>query len=327
MISFRKDIWEEGEYTYEASYGFKPNFVSFIHDDEKVRPCMLVVPGGGYCMVVPPEAEIVAREFYERGMNTFVLTYTTDITMSVPLKKQPLHDISRAVRVLRKNASEYRIDANKITVCGFSAGGHVCGTLCVHFDEEEDKNPLYKGISDRPDSSILGYPVITTGEFTHVYSVWALVGQNALKEEMEYFSLEKNVKENTPPCFIWQTVEDDLVPVENSYLYAEALRKAKVPFAHYVFPHGNHGLSVCTLDFFRGNFGNGKTMEQVMLAVENVRNNTAINVSEKRREELIDQFSKPMGPPEGFEPPKIEKNPYPDVALWPQLAEDWLKTL
>ena len=214
MKTFIQKIWEPGEYNYAAAYGFEPNLHGFIHEDG-VRDCMLVVPGGGYCMCVPPEAEIVAKSFYDRGMNAFVLTYTTDITMSVPLKKQPMMDAARAVRFIRSRATEYSI-TNKLIICGFSAGAHVCGTLAVHFDDATETNSKYKNISCRPDGVILSYPVITTGEFTHIYSVWALVGQNAPAAEMDYFSLEKNVTDKTPPCFIWQTATDNLVPVENS---------------------------------------------------------------------------------------------------------------
>ena len=335
MKSFRENIWKNGEYNYEAAYGFVPNIVSYLHeeddssdasasqqnDDSKLRPCMIVVPGGGYCMVVPPEAGVVAEEFYRRGMNCFVLTYTSDITMSVPLRKQPLNDISRAVRYVRKNSERFNIDPKKITICGFSAGAHVCGTLGVHFDDVTDTDPELNEVSNRPDSMILSYPVITSGEFTHIYSMWALVGKDAPQEEYDYFSLEKNVKENTPPSFIWQTVEDNLVPVENSMLFAEACRKNNVPYAYYAFPHGWHGLSVHNDAFRKGDFGEEYTMEQVMAAVDAVREGKGINVSEQRTKELIDQFSQEPQKPEG-EMPKFD-----DVALWPDLAEAWLKSL
>ena len=90
MKRFEEKIWNEGEYTYKAAYGFVPNIHAYLHDDDEKRDCMIVLPGGGYCMCVPPEANIPAMEFFSRGMNVFVLTYTTDITFSVPLKKQPL---------------------------------------------------------------------------------------------------------------------------------------------------------------------------------------------------------------------------------------------
>ncbi|MCR5367729.1 alpha/beta hydrolase [Eubacterium sp.] len=323
MKSFRADIWEENEYDYSAAYGFTPNIHAYLHDEtDEDRDAMIVLPGGGYCMCVPPEGKVPAMEFYNQGMNVFVLTYTTDITMSVPLKKQPLNDVSRAVRFVRKHAEEYKIKGKKMIIVGFSAGAHVCGSLATHFDDVSDINPEYKDISNKPDGVILSYPVITTGEFTHIYSVWALLGQNAPEEEMTYFSLEKNVKENTPPCFIWQTATDDLVPVENSYLFAEALKAKKVPYAHYVFPSGFHGLSVANDDFYTGNNFDDYTMEQVMKAVDAVKEGKGINVSEERRQELIKQFSG-----EGMEGYKLDDSWKEDVGLWTKLAKVWISRL
>ena len=321
--SFRENIWEEGSYDYAASYGFVPNVFAYLHTDSEKRDCMLVVPGGGYCMVVGHEAELPAMEFYNRGMNVFVLSYTTDITMSVPLKKQPLNDISRAVRYLRKNAERFNIDGKKLVICGFSAGAHVCGSLAVHFDDVTDANPEYNAFSNRPDGVILSYPVITTGEYTHADSIRALLGSEPSAEELEYFSLEKQVSESTPPCFLWQTQEDMLVPVENSYLFAMALRKKNVPFAHYVFPKGFHGLSIANSEYFAGWSGREYTMEQCMRAAFSVKEGKGVNVSEKRRQELIDQF---FG---GNEMPAfgIDFSLKEDVGLWSDLAWAWIKRL
>ena len=142
MKSFRADIWEENEYDYSAAYGFTPNIHAYLHDEtDEDRDAMIVLPGGGYCMCVPPEGKVPAMEFYNQGMNVFVLTYTTDITMSVPLKKQPLNDVSRAVRFVRKHAEEYKIKGKKMIIVGFSAGAHVCGSLATHFDDVSDINP------------------------------------------------------------------------------------------------------------------------------------------------------------------------------------------
>ena len=324
MINFSKTIWDENEYSYEAAYGFVPNIHSYLHEDDEERDCMLVVPGGGYCMCVPHEGELVAEEFYNRGMNTFVLTYSTDITMSVPLKDQPLRDISRAVRYIRKNEEEYNIAGKKLIVCGFSAGAHVCGSLAVHFDDVKDDNPQYSGISNRPDGAILSYPVITFGPQTHIYSVQTLLGKNPSQEELDFFSLEKNVTENTPSCFIWQTQEDELVPVENSYLMAAALREKHIPYAHYVFPKGFHGLSAANKDFFGGWNGGEYTLEQVMKAVGAVKAGKGINVSDQRKKELEEQFAENTQPPEQ---PSIDMSWSEDVGLWPDLAMAWMKRL
>ncbi len=324
MNNFRENIWKDGEYTYEASYGFVPNIFAYVHNDDEKHDCMLMVPGGGYCMVVPHEAELPALEFYNRGMNVFVLTYTTDITMSVTLKKQPLNDISRAVRFIRKNAAQYGVEGKRFVVCGFSAGGHVCASLAVHYSDVKDPDPEYDRISNKPDGVILSYAVITTGEFTHADSVRALLGNDPSLEELEYFSIEKQVDENTVPCFIWQTQEDGLVPVENSYLMAEALRKNKVPFAHYVFPKGDHGLSIANDDHFKGWTGRWDyTMEQVWRAVGAVKEGKGVNVSDKRKEELIAQFA----PGNEWEPQGIDMSLQEDVGLWSDLAWAWIRRI
>lgn len=326
MKNFSEKIWDESEYNYAAAYGFIPEIHAYMHDDDQSRDCMLVIPGGGYCVCTPHEGELVAEEFYKRGMNAFVLTYTTDITMSVPLKDQPLQDISRAVRFIRKRAEEYNISGKKLIVCGFSAGAHVAGTLAVHYEEISDINKAYSNISNRPDGVILSYPVITAGELTHIYSIQTLLGKNPTQEELDYYSIEKQVKPSTPPCFIWQTEEDELVPVENSYLMAEALHKAKIPYAHYVFPKGFHGLSVANDDFFNGWSGGMYVMDQVFKAVEAVKAGKGVNVSDERRAELEAQFPDDQEPvmPEGL---PIDQSWREDAGLWPSLAEAWIKRL
>lgn len=325
MRFFCKAIWEDGEYNYAAAYGFIPNIHAYLHE-EGVHDGLIIAPGGGYCMCVPQEGEIVAKEFYEKGLNVFVLSYTTDITLSVPLRRQPLADIARAVRFVRARAKEYSL-GKKLFVCGFSAGAHVCGTLAVHHEDATDSNPMYADISCRPDGAILCYPVITTGTYTHPSSVEALVGKNPSDSELEYFSLEKNVTDKTPPCFLWQTATDDLVPVENSYLFARALKEKNVPFAHYVFPNGFHGLSVPTEEFFNGEFGEPYTMEQVRLAVSAVKAGKGVNVSAKRKAELEAQFPDKPQDASQAQDKKNEAAQYEDVRLWTTLADKWMKRL
>ncbi|MCR5129679.1 MAG: alpha/beta hydrolase [Lachnospiraceae bacterium] len=333
MKQFRLDLWKDAEYTYAAAYGFQPNVRAFLHEeDDAIRRCMVMVPGGGYCMLAPHEGELPAMEYYRMGMNVFVLTYTNDITMSVPLKRQPMEDLSRAVRLIRRNAEEYHIAADKLLVCGFSAGGHVCASLCTHFDDIMDPDPELNTLSNRPDGAILCYPVITSGKYTHIYSMQALLGTDPDPEELEYFSLEKQVRENTPPCFLWQTLEDDLVPVENSYLFAKALKEKGVPYAQYVFPKGGHGLSVASLEQFAGWHGGEYVCEQLGLALERVKADTAVNLTPKRREELMQQFfaakenDSVQEDAENRSPsPQELADLFADVNMWPELSRIWFE--
>ena len=100
MIGEKTAIWKEGEYSYPAAYGFVPFIVSYIHEDDKIRPAMLVAPGGAYRYASPYEGNLPALEFYRAGYNVFVLAYTVNHLdeLDAPLGMQPLQDISRAVR-------------------------------------------------------------------------------------------------------------------------------------------------------------------------------------------------------------------------------------
>ena len=192
--------------------------------------------------------------------------------------------------------------------------------LSVHSEEVKDPDEKLNSFSAKPSAAILCYPVITAGEFTHKYSIQALIGTEQSQEDLDFFSAEKNVTSDTPPCFIWQTEEDGAVPVENSYLMAQALRKAGVKFSHHVFPTGFHGLSLPNVDFFAGNFEGKYTLEQTEKAIDHVRAGTCIDVTEERRQELIEQFAneEDLSVPED-EAKKIAAT-YKDILMWPDMA-------
>lgn len=319
MKSQRYNLWKEEEYNYPQAYGFVPNIVSYLHDDTAIRPCIVVAPGGGYRIVSPTEGEIVAKKFYEKGYNAFVCTYTTNITGLAVLGMQPLNDLSRAVRFIRSEAKQFCIDPEKLVVCGFSAAGHLCASLCVHYEDVED--PVYGAYSNRPDAAILSYPVITVGEKAHRDSFTALLGENALADELEYMSLETQVKKNTPPCFLWQTAEDELVPVENSYLFAQACLEKGVPFAHHVFPFGSHGLSLADEDWSNRKYGVPYTREQSERVLEQIKNGQ-LHLPADREENVRNDCNE-----NGVQDLAEKRPPMPDVAVWPDLADTWIKTV
>lgn len=311
-------IWEPGEYSYDHAFGFVPNITSYIHEDDMKRPCILVVPGGAYCVVAPSEGELVALKFYEKGYQAFVLTYTVNFLQQVPLKLQPLKDISRAVRYIRRNADAFGVIQEELTVCGFSAGGHLCGSLCVHYEDIKDESAEYSRISNRPDSAVLSYPVITSGEKAHRGSFIALLGEDASPEELEYMSLEKQVTEKTPPCFLWATATDEAVPVENSEMYVRACREKGVPCAFHMFTSGKHGLSLADEDWANGVHMNPYTEEQLVSVMRKVHAGE-VQVSERVRAEWEEMEKQQK---EGD-----ARVPVPEVTVWPELADAFLKNL
>ena len=316
MIHNRIDIWNDGEYDYGAAYGFRPNLRSYLHEDE-VRPCVLVIPGGGYRVVSPSEGEIVAKKFYDLGYQAFVGTYTTDFIGNTPLKTQPLRDISRMVRVIRARAGEYGVDPDRIVLCGFSAGAHLCGSLCVHWRDVEDS--AY-GVSNRPDGAILSYPVITSGKYAHRDSFAALLGEDPDEKELEYLSLEKQVTNDTPPVFLWQTATDELVPVQNSCLMASALMEKGIPMALHIFSKGKHGLSLGNVQWEDPVLEEPYTLEQ-MACIERAAKEGRLTVDPFRMR-LMAFFLRR----EGQAPwPAEEDWPGPEVTVWPDLAACWIR--
>ncbi len=328
MRKFKVDIWNNSEYNYPAAYGFVPFIKAYLHEDVADAPhgVMLIAPGGGYCMCVPHEGEPVALDFYEKGFDVYVLTYSTDITFSCPLKDQPLKDISRAVRLIRRARIDAGIKGEKLVICGFSAAAHLCGTLAVHYKDVKDPDKVLNSIPNRPDAVILSYPVITMGRYTHKESKEALLGKSPAKNESDYYSVEKHVDKDTPPCFIWQTAEDELVPVKNSYLMAQALIDNGVSCAHYVFPFGLHGLSIGR---YVDEPADDYTLAQLNAVVSALYEDRLEGVGAKRIAELKKQFpgSHVLESQLSGNDEPVQVTHYPDVATWPELAVCFLDTI
>ena len=316
------EIWDKEEYDYPLAFGFVPNMRDYLLEDGEIHPCMLIAPGGGYAFVSPSEGEVVAREFNALGYHCFVLTYTTNILTAVPLMSQPMKDMARAIRFLRKRAETFRLDPNRLYICGFSAAGHLCASICDYFEELSDSNPAYQDISCRPDGAILAYPVITSGAKAHQGSFQCLLGRDIYDRRdaesaalLERYSLEKHVGPNTPPCFLWQTMTDDLVPVENSYLYEAALREQGIPHAHHVFSHGHHGVSVANEAWASGDVGEPYALEQLMAIVD---------AAEAGQYEMSGEILAQL---RGYIDP-MSKNQdvvYPEVRIWPTLADAFFR--
>ena len=321
MQSLQIPIWENGEYDFPYTFGFVPKIHAFLHEDDRVRPAMLVIPGGGYGYCSEREGKPVAMTFYEKGYQTFVLPYTTNLFFLKPLENQPLRDITRAMRILRANAEEFRIHSDEIIVCGFSAGAHLSGSLALYHDEILDLK--YPDISARPDLLLLCYPVITSGAFAHKDSMRALLGDHPTEAQLEKASLEKNVTSSMPATFLFQTAGDGAVPVENSCLMAEALKKAGVPFAHHVFTTGGHGLSIATQELTDRENCDLFTLEQVYTLLEAWEKGLCPEIEEEAAQAMIRKFY-PRKDPAYID---LSKKPNDEVAVWPLLADQWIRTM
>ena len=209
------------------------------------RPMVIVVPGGAYAFCSNREAEAIALKFLAEGIHAAVLRY------SVAPNRFPAAalELAWSIRYCRAHAEEWHVRPDAISILGFSAGGHLTGTVGTLWQDPLFEKVLGKDVSWRPDTQLLCYPVLTLGEFTHVGSRENLLGtpedpDNQL-DKTEALSLETRVTSQTPPTFLWHTAEDPAVPVENSLMYASACRRCGVPFELHIFERGGHGLSTC----------------------------------------------------------------------------------
>ena len=220
--------------------------VSDAIEPDRKRASVLICPGGGYGMVSDRENEPIALAFLAMGYNAFVLRYSTADLNDEKYPTQLLES-SAALAYIRRNCEKYHVKSDCISVCGFSAGGHMAAMLGTLWNEDVVTERL--GIEfgeNRPDGMILSYPVITGGEFAHRGSFEKLLGENSEKDLLFKCSLENSVGDHTPPAFIWHTLTDGSVPVENSFIFAGALKKANIPFELHIYPDGPHGLSLGT---------------------------------------------------------------------------------
>jgi len=220
-----------------------PTLTPFLLKDGAKHPCVIVCPGGAYAFRSAHEGDAVSVYLNSLGLSAVTLNY----------RVAPYHypamtdDLTRAIRYLRYHADALNIDSKHIAVLGFSAGGHLASTSLYHFDYGRETDDPIDACSSRPDAVILCYPVVTLGEGTHDETRDHCLGSHENRVALiERFSSEKQVRDDSPPCFLWHTEEDTLVPVENSLSLYRSLIKKGITAECHVFPHGPHGLGMAT---------------------------------------------------------------------------------
>lgn len=215
------------------------------------RPAVVVCPGGGYGYCSPREADPIAMQYLAAGFHVFVLYYATGDEVFFPT---PLYQLSLALKLIRDYAENWGVIPDKIAVCGFSAGGHLCASLGTLWNHPLlEKMEGFSGKENKPNAMILGYPVITTSWMENCHVLPRILG--GAEENRPLLSCQDNVGPHTPPAFIFHTYEDDLVPVEDSIAMAAAMAGADRPFELHIFQDGAHGISLANP--LTGHFADG----------------------------------------------------------------------
>ncbi len=205
---------------------------------------IVICPGGGYGGLADHEGRGYAEYLAGKGVTCFVLKYR----LGSKGYRHPvmMHDVQRAIRFVRANASKLSVDAAHIGVMGSSAGGHLATTSVTHFDTGKSDAPdAVDRVSCRPDFGVICYGVISMEDgVTHGGSKKNLLGAEPAADLVEHLSNDRQVAKDTPPCFVWTTGEDKAVLPENSFRFVQALRKNGIVFDFHVYEKGPHGIGL-----------------------------------------------------------------------------------
>jgi acetyl esterase/lipase len=223
----------------------QPTLTAYLPDAEKANGSAVVVcPGGGYGMLaITHEGVDIAKRLSGIGVAAFVLKYRMPKDESMINKEiGPLQDAQRALQLVRQNAEKWNVNPGKVGIMGFSAGGHLAASAATHFTKPKIDSST---TSLRPDFAILIYPVISFQDgITHVGSRDALLGQKTSKQDIDEYSNELQVTQQTPPAFLVHAQDDEAVPVQNSLSFYTALTKNSVPAEMHLYQKGGHGFGL-----------------------------------------------------------------------------------
>ncbi len=222
-----------------------PTLTPYLPSADKTSGTAIVVcPGGGYGGLAGHEGEGYAKWLADNGISAFVLKYR----LGSAGYRHPvmLNDVSRAIRLVRSQAAEWKLDTKRVGVMGSSAGGHLASTAVTHFDAgKADSDDAVEKQSSRPDFGVLCYAVISMEDgVTHSGSKANLLGKNPDPKLVELLSNEKQVTKQTPPCFVWSTGDDKAVPVTNSLRFVTALQQNGIAYDFHVYQKGPHGIGL-----------------------------------------------------------------------------------
>lgn len=223
----------------------KPKLDSYLPPkDKRTSTAVVVCPGGGYGnLALDHEGKQIAKWLNDRGVAAFVLHYRLGPRYKHPV---PLQDAQRAIRLVRSQAKELGIAADRVGIWGFSAGGHLASTASTKFDAgKKDADDPIERVGCRPDFAILCYPVIRLDSpHGHAGSRRNLLGDKPDEKLVASLCNDTQVTKETPPTFLFHTREDKPVPVANSELYHAALKKAGVSTKLVLFDKGAHGVGL-----------------------------------------------------------------------------------
>jgi acetyl esterase/lipase len=244
--SFDIPLWENGAPGANGTEAKDiPMAMVRLPDSETPTGALIICPGGGYGgLAMGHEGKDMAEWANEMGLAAIICDYRhRGKGYGHPA---PLQDAQRAIRLVRTKSAEWNIDATRVGILGFSAGGHLVSTVLTRFDAGDAQNgDSIERQSSRPDYGILAYPVILFGQpATHKGSEVNLLGKSPDPKLLASFQSDLNVTKETPPTFLFHTLEDKGVPPQNSVAFYAAMIREGVPGELHIYEKGPHGVGL-----------------------------------------------------------------------------------
>lgn len=238
-------LYPEGQVPFAKAGGELPKLTWYKPAEKKSDIAVIVCSGGSYGGRANDWEGIPACKLLnEAGINAFLLDYRLPRAQYMDHKELvPLTDAQRAIQLVRSHAKQYGINADKLGIMGFSAGGHLVTTVETRFNQTKLENP--EKISLRPDFVVAVYPVVSMGDsLTHLQSRENLIGPSITPERIREFSSDLQVTGETPPTFIVAAIDDREVKIANSLYLEAAMRQHRVPVRMFIYARGGHGFGV-----------------------------------------------------------------------------------
>ncbi len=225
-------------------YGIAEPIVAVYSPPNPDGRALLSIPGGGYGFVsVQNEGIEVAKTYVPEGITVFVLAYRLPGEGWANRWDVPLQDAQRAMRLIRARADSWKIDPDRLGIVGFSAGGHLAGSLATSYgDTVYEPLDAADRQSARPAFAGLIYPVIAPEFGASGNTFKNLLGPNPDPAIAARYTVNKRVTAETPPIFLAQAMDDGLVVPDNTLAMMAACRAMKVPVEAHLFEKGGHGF-------------------------------------------------------------------------------------
>ena len=213
-------------------------------------PLILWVHGGGWQAGSKDQCPPLRGGYLERGYAVASIGYRLSGHAVFPAQ---IEDCKSAIRWLRAHAKEYSLDPQRFGVWGSSAGGHLVALIGTSGDVKEfdaganpDQSSRVQAVCDWYGPTDFTVFVTTPGYESHATAsspeanlIGGAVMEN--KDKAARVNPITYVDKKDPPFLIMHGDKDPTVPINQSQLLFDSLKKAGVS-AHFHTIHGaGHG--------------------------------------------------------------------------------------